>query len=111
MFNNQGWFLPLIIIIGGIIAQFAINKYQNGEFKKQIETLFKKTDNHSEDIVELQTQKNQYLTSDKADDVYLRRKEFEQFEKNMEKYIDKRFDTLEKGQFKMIEILENRKED
>lgn len=88
----ESWYISTAVVICGIIAQFAVNKYQNAEFKKQIDALFNRADKHSEDIVQLQTQKKQYLTIDKADEVYLRRKEFELFEK----HIDRRFDTLEK---------------
>lgn len=102
MGNVEGWVVTLIIVVAGVIAQFAVNKYQNGEFKNQIELLFKKTDDHGGDIVELQTQRSQYLTSDKADDVYLRRKEFEQFEK----HIDKRFDGIDQGLGKILSAIE-----
>ncbi len=101
----QSWMITLIIVIGGVIAQFAVNKYQNGEFKTQIGVLFTKSDHHAEDLVELKAQRNQYLTTDKADDVYLRRKEFELFEK----HIDKRFDGVESGLGKILSHIENQK--
>lgn len=99
----EGWHLSLAVVICGVIAQFAVNKYQNGEFKKQIDALFNKSDNHAEHIVELQTQRKQYLTAEKADEVYLRIREFERFEK----HIDKRFDGVEQSQGKILSILEN----
>jgi Asp-tRNA(Asn)/Glu-tRNA(Gln) amidotransferase A subunit family amidase len=107
MGNIETWVITLIIVITGVVAQFAVNKYQNTEFKKQIEALFKKSDTHSKDIVKLQTQRNQYLTTDKADDVYLRRKEFEQFEK----HIDKKFDGIDLLLVKILSMLEIIKKD
>ncbi|AXX93489.1 hypothetical protein CPU12_10015 [Malaciobacter molluscorum LMG 25693] len=98
----QSWYISLAVVICGLIAQFAVNKYQNAEFKKQIDSLFKRADKHSEDIVQLQTQRKQYLTTNRADEVYLRRKEFELFEK----HIDRRFDTLEKSISRIINHLE-----
>jgi peptidyl-tRNA hydrolase len=87
----ESWHLSLAVVICGVIAQFAVNKYQNGEFKSNIEKL------------ELQTQRKQYLTSEKADEIYLRIREFER----VEKHIDKRFDGIEKTQLRILNILEN----
>ena len=98
----ESWHISSAIVICGIIAQFAVNKYQNAEFKKQIDELFKRADKHTEDIVQLQTQRKQYLTTDKADEVYLRRKEFELFEK----HVDRRFDTLENSIARILNHIE-----
>lgn len=102
MESNMNWILTTVIVIAGVIAQFAVNKYQNGEFKTQIGLLFQRTNEHNEDIVELQTQRTQYLTGKEADEVYLRRKEFELFEK----HIDKRFDGVEHGLGKILNHIE-----
>ncbi len=101
----EGWMITIVIFIFANVAQFAVNKYQNAEFKKQIDSLFRKTDTFAADIVELQTQKSQYLTRDKADEVYLRIREFEKFEK----HIDKRFDNIEGGVKEILIALEKRK--
>ncbi|RXJ53764.1 hypothetical protein [Candidatus Marinarcus aquaticus] len=98
----ESWHVSLAVVVCGVIAQFAVNKYQNGEFKKQIDGLFKRADKHSEDIVQLQTQKKQYLTTHRADEVYLRRKEFELFEK----HLDRRFDTLDKSVARILNYVE-----
>lgn len=110
----------LILTIGGYVmvgaAAFFHTKYQSesnkqkikdieSDYKKEIEDLkkekealskrvdavFKKLDIHGEDIRGLQTEKEQFLTAKDADDIYLRIKEFDRFEK----HIDKRFDSIE----------------
>ena len=58
---------------------------------KRLEAAFKKLDIHGEDIRALQTEKENFLTAKDADDIYLRIKEFDRFEK----HIDKRFDSIE----------------
>ncbi len=73
-------------------------KKENEVLSKRIEASFKKLDTHGEDIRGLQTEKENFLTSKDADDIYLRIKEFDRFEK----HIDKRFDTLEQGMGKLL---------
>ncbi len=104
MSGIEDWMITVIIFVLLNVGQFAVSKYQNTEFKKQIDSLFRKTDTYASDIVELQTQKSQYLTRDKADEVYLRIREFEKFEK----HIDKRFDNLEGGVKEILIALDNR---
>lgn len=73
-------------------------KKENDLLSKRVEASFKKLDTHGEDIRGLQTEKEQFLTAKDADDIYLRIKEFDRFEK----HIDKRFDTLEQGMGKLL---------
>ncbi len=73
-------------------------KKENEALSKRVEASFKKLDVHGEDIRGLQTEKEQFLTSKDADDIYLRIKEFDRFEK----HIDKRFYTLEQGMGKLL---------
>lgn len=73
-------------------------KKENDALTKRVEAAFKKLDTHGEDIRGLQTEKEQFLTAKDADDIYLRIKEFDRFEK----HIDKRFDTLEQGMGKLL---------
>lgn len=73
-------------------------KKENDILSKRVEASFKKLDTHGEDIRGLQTEKENFLTAKDADDIYLRIKEFDRFEK----HIDKRFDTLEQGVGKLL---------
>jgi hypothetical protein len=100
------------IIVGliTIASAFAVVRYQGNSNTKKLEDLsatinniYVKLDKHGEDIRGLQTEKAQYLTSKDADDIYLRIKEFDRFEK----HIDKRFDSIEKGQEKILSHLES----
>ena len=69
----------------------------------RVEASFKKIDTHGEDIRGLQTEKEQFLTAKDADDIYLRIKEFDRFEK----HIDKRFDSIEQSMGKILVKLDN----
>lgn len=66
-------------------------KTTNEHLNKRLDATFKKLDIHGEDIRGLQTEKGNFLTAKDADDIYLRIKEFDRFEK----HIDKRFDSIE----------------
>lgn len=103
----------LLITLGGLAftgasvvlhTQYQANatKEELKEYKKEVDkdlsalsnrlsTYFKKLDSHGEDIRGLQTEREQFLTAKDADDIYLRIKEFDRFEK----HIDKRFDSIE----------------
>ena len=87
------------------------------EYKKEVDkdlsalanrlsTYFKKLDMHGEDIRSLQTEKESFLTSKDADDIYLRIKEFDRFEK----HIDKRFDSIESSMGKILGKLDSLKD-
>lgn len=69
----------------------------------KIDAVFKKLDSQGEDIRGLQTEKEQFLTAKDADDIYLRIKEFDRFEK----HIDKRFDSIESLMGKISSKLDN----
>ncbi len=68
----------------------------------RLNVFFKKLDMHGEDIRGLQTEKEQFLTAKNADDIYLRIKEFDRFEK----HIDKRFDSIESSMGKILNKLD-----
>lgn len=78
-------------------------KKENEELSKRIDASFKKLDTHGEDIRGLQTEKENFLTAKDADDIYLRIKEFDRFEK----HIDKRFDSIESLMGKISNKLDN----
>jgi len=97
--------------------QSEANKVSSEETKKELNkdldmlsnrlnVFFKKLDAHGEDIRGLQTEKEQFLTSKDADDLYLRIKEFDRFEK----HIDKRFDSMESSMGKILTKLDSLKE-
>ncbi len=104
----DAWVQILIAILGMIITivgSFAVVKTilkrsveDIKESNGHIESLFKLSDMQGKEIIALKTEKAQYLTSKEMDDVYLRRKEFEQFEK----HIDTRFDDLKNGQAQIL---------
>ena len=73
--------------------------------KVTVEALDKRLDKHGDDIVAMRTEASHNLTAEKADDLYLRIKEFERFEK----HIDIRFDMLQAGQEKILDFIEKRK--
>lgn len=78
-------------------------KKENEILSKRLEASFKKLDTHGEDIRALQTEKENFLTAKDADDIYLRIKEFDRFEK----HIDKRFDSIESSMGKILVKLDN----
>ena len=78
-------------------------KKENEALTKRIDASFKKLDMHGEDIRGLQTEKESFLTAKNADDIYLRIKEFDRFEK----HIDKRFDSIESLMGKISVKLDN----
>lgn len=101
-------FSMIIIGLGAFFHtkyQSEANKTKSTELKIEIdrliviqEAMFKKIDAHGEDIRAIQTEKEQFLTSKDADDLYLRIKEFDRFEK----HIDKRFDSMESSLGKIL---------
>lgn len=78
-------------------------KKEKEALAKRVDAAFKKLDAHGEDIRGLQTEKEQFLTAKDADDIYLRIKEFDRFEK----HIDKRFDSIESLMGKISNKLDN----
>ena len=81
-------------------------KKEKEELSRRIEAALKKLDAHGEDIRGLQTEREQFLTAKDADDIYLRIKEFDRFEK----HIDKRFDSVESLMGKISSKLDTLKE-
>ncbi len=81
-------------------------KKEKEELSRRIEAALKKLDSHGEDIRGLQTEREQFLTAKDADDIYLRIKEFDRFEK----HIDKRFDSIESLMGKISNKLDTLKE-
>ena len=75
------------------------------DISNRLSTYFKKLDSHGEDIRSLQTEKESFLTAKDADDIYLRIKEFDRFEK----HIDKRFDSIESSMGKILVKLDSLK--
>ena len=78
-------------------------KKEKEELSRHIDAALKKLDAHGEDIRGLQTEREQFLTAKDADDIYLRIKEFDRFEK----HIDKRFDSIESLMGKISNKLDN----
>lgn len=81
-------------------------KKEKEELSRRIDVALKKLDSHGEDIRGLQTEREQFLTAKDADDIYLRIKEFDRFEK----HIDKRFDSIESLMGKISNKLDTIKE-
>lgn len=81
-------------------------KKEKEELSRRIDVALKKLDAHGEDIRGLQTEREQFLTAKDADDIYLRIKEFDRFEK----HIDKRFDSIESLMGKISNKLDTIKE-
>ena len=79
----------------GIVATFAIVKYQSGETKKQLgehehdnkrlaEAVFKRLDEHGEAIVALRTKQESTITAKEVADGYVSKELFRQFEKHID---------------------------
>lgn len=109
---NLAWqiFLGLILFVGAFLA-IRFQTSQNAKdqakfdvkFNEHLKGIYKRLDKHGDDIVRMNSDSKMYMTSKEADDVYLRRKEFEQFEK----HIDNRFDQLSQGQGKILDFISN----
>lgn len=81
-------------------------KKEKEELSRRIDAALKRLDTHGEDIRGLQTEREQFLTAKDADDIYLRIKEFDRFER----HIDKRFDSIESLMGKISNKLDTLKE-
>jgi Zn-dependent M16 (insulinase) family peptidase len=98
----ETWMISLTIAAGGIISSFAVVKYMADELKRNQESIFKRLDSHGDDLVALNTMSKLAMTAKDVDDKYVSKELFRQFEK----HIDKRFDSLEAGQGKILSYIE-----
>lgn len=71
---------------------------------EETKELYKRLEKHGDDIVHLNTLSRLAITAKDVDDKYVSKEYFKQFEKHM----DKRFDTIENGQGKILTFIEQR---
>jgi hypothetical protein len=98
----ESWLLTVFTASSGVVASFALMKYMVGELKRNQEVIFKRLDSHGDDIVKLNTKSELAMTSKDVDEKYVSKELFRQFEK----HIDGRFDSLEVGQGKILNFIE-----
>lgn len=73
---------------------------------EETKEVYKRLEKHGDDIVHLNTLSRLAITAKDVDDKYVSKEYFKQFEKHM----DKRFDTIENGQGKILSFIEQRME-
>ena len=95
-------YVNIVVLIMGVVATFSVVKYQSSENKqllekhdleqqKIVEAVFKKLDQHAEDIVTLKTKQESNITAKEVHDQYISRELFEMHKQ----HIDHRFDQAE----------------
>lgn len=125
----DGWMISALVVVGGVISQFAINRYQNGEFKNQIKMMTQKQDEftkfmnektplldhlskiedemrvqvsrQTEEIINLRGRVSQAPLMKEVRDEFVSKEIFIQFEK----HIDLKFDMLRDGQDLILQEL------
>ena len=109
----QSWHLTAVLVLVGVVAQFAVNKYQNGEYKNQIALLFSKIDKLVSEVNNLKIKETTLITAEKVEATYVRAEVFRQMERNIEekiatttKNLEDKIDKVENGIEKILNKLE-----
>jgi len=102
---DYSWMVSLALAGVTFIGAIFVMRYMVTELKKTQESMVKRLDKHGDDIVSLNTRSKLAVTAKDVDEKYLSKELFRQFEKHM----DTRFDSLEKGQGKILEYIKETK--
>lgn len=96
-------------VLVSVVGSWTVIRFKGERNKEDIHNLQiamtaigNKLDGHGESIVELRTKQNESITARECDDRYVSKELFRQ----MEKHIDTRFDSIEKGVGKILEYLQ-----
>jgi len=96
-----------ILAVLGFAGVFAVTKYMVGECKRKQTVMEERLEKHGDDLVSLNTRDELAVTAKDVDEKFVSKELFRQFEKHM----DKRFDTIETGQGKILEYIKEQSYD
>jgi len=97
--------LSLGTAIIGFVGVIFVMRYMVSELKRNQDTLFERLEKHGDDIVKLNSRAEFAVTAKDVDEKFVSKEFFRQFEK----HIDKRFDSLEIGQGKILSYIKDGK--